>query len=75
MPTKVARLKYDSNKNHYQGKMSEEVKEYQRKKKQSKIELEHIRHIKLNGIGRKKGNPLLLGLCTHRLGVWHGEPV
>jgi len=75
MPTKVARLKYDSNKNHYQGKMSEEVKEYQRKKKQNRIELEHIRHIKLNGIGRKKGCPLLLGLCTHRLGVWHGEAV
>ena len=54
---------------------TEEGKEYQRKKKQSRIELEHIHNVRLNGIGRKKGYPLLLGLCTHRLGVWRGEIV
>jgi len=62
-------------KNKYERKISEEAVEYQRKKKQSKIVLEHIRHIKMNGIGRKIGAPLLLGLCTHRLGVWKGEPI
>jgi len=73
MPSNEKALKYGSTK--YESKMSEEAVEYQRKKKQSRIELEHIRNIKLNGIGRKKGYPLLLGLCTHRLGVWKGEPV
>ena len=62
-------------KNEYAKKVPDEVLEFQRKRKQSKIELEHIRHMKMNGIGRKKGMPLLLGLCTHRLGVWRGEPV
>ena len=62
-------------KNEYAKKVPNEVIAFQKKRKQSRIELEHIRHMKLNGIGRKKGYPLLLGLCTHRLGVWHGEAV
>jgi hypothetical protein len=55
--------------------INKEAKEYQNRKTANRIELEHIRHIKINGIGREKGYPLLLGLCTHRLGVWHGEIV
>jgi len=64
-----------ASKNEYSKKIPNEVIEFRNKRKKTKIELEHIRHDKFNGIGRKKGAPLLLGLCTHRLGVWRGEPV
>ena len=62
-------------KNEYAKKIPIEVIEFRNKRKKTKIELEHIRYDKFNGIGRKKNAPLLLGLCVHRLGVWHGESI